>query len=88
VELKCLPEVEARVFEGGFGQDTFDRLGALSCPVTVAIGAEGVGPAGFGPPVVDALPHGRLASYPDLSHFGPMENPAVMAAALRADLGA
>ena len=86
VELKCLPEVEARVFEGGFGQDTFARLGEVHCPVTVAIGAEGAGPAGFGPLVVEAIPHGRLDRFPDLSHFGPMQDPGAMAAAVRAEL--
>ncbi len=88
VELKCLPEVEARVFEGGFGQDTFDHLDQIGCPVTIAIGADGPGPASFGPAVVEALPHGRLDRYPHLSHFGPMEDPAAMAAALRADMAA
>jgi pimeloyl-ACP methyl ester carboxylesterase len=86
VELKCPPEVEARVFEGGFGQDTFVRVGEVRCPVTVAIGAEGPGPAAFGLPLVEALPHGRLDRFGDLSHFGPMEDPAAMAEALRADL--
>jgi pimeloyl-ACP methyl ester carboxylesterase len=88
VELKCLPEVEARVFEGGFGQDTFDHLDQIGCPATIAIGADGPGPASFGPAVVEALPHGRLDRYPHLSHFGPMEDPAAMAAALRADMAA
>jgi pimeloyl-ACP methyl ester carboxylesterase len=86
VELKCLPEVEARVFEGGFGQDTFARLGEVRCPVTVAIGAEDAGPSGFGPPVVEGLPHGRLDRFTHLSHFGPMEDPVAMAAAIRTDL--
>ncbi len=85
VELKCRPETEARVFEGGFGSGAFDRLGEVSCPVTVAIGGSG-GPAGWGPSVAEALPHGRLERHPELTHFGPMQDPPAMAAAVRAAL--
>lgn len=83
VALKCTPDVEARVFEGGFGHETFARLGEVRCPVTVAVGADGPGPAAFAPPVVDALPAGRLERHPELTHFGPMEDPGGMAAAVR-----
>ena len=57
VELKCTPETEARVFEGSSGMETFADLGEVACPVTVAVGGEGIGPALFGPLVADALPH-------------------------------
>lgn len=85
VDLKCTPETEARVFEGGFGSDAFAHLGEVGCPVTVAMGSEAVGPARFGPPAVDALPRGRLETH-DLTHFGPMEDPEQMAAAVRTAL--
>ena len=85
VALKCTPEVEARVFEGGFGQDTFAVLDRVTCPVTLVVGgADGAGPAAFAPPVVEALPAGRLERHPELTHFGPMEDPAAMAASVRA----
>jgi pimeloyl-ACP methyl ester carboxylesterase len=83
VELKCTPETEARVFEGSFGMETFAHLGEVACPVTVAVGGEGIGPALFGPRVADALPHGRLETYGSLTHFGPMQDPERMAAAVR-----
>ncbi|HET6949075.1 MAG TPA: alpha/beta hydrolase [Acidimicrobiales bacterium] len=86
VALKCTPEVEARVFEGGLGQQAFARLGEVRCPVTVAVGGEDVGPALLGPPVAAALPRGRLERHEGLTHFGPMEDPARMAAAVRAAL--
>jgi hypothetical protein len=35
---------------------------------------------------VDALPDGTLERHPTLTHFGPMEDPARMAAAVRAAL--
>jgi hypothetical protein len=55
----------------------------------VAIGGDDTPPATFGPAVAAALPHGRLVRHPDLSHFGPMQDPATMALAVRAalDLG-
>ncbi|HEX8803512.1 MAG TPA: alpha/beta hydrolase [Acidimicrobiales bacterium] len=85
VELKCAPEVEARVFEGGRDTGAFARLGEVRCPVTVAAGREG-GPAALAPVVAAALSRGRLETFPHLSHFGPMEDPAGIAAAVAAAL--
>ena len=86
VELKCPPDVEARVFEGGAGHATFTHLGAVRCPVTVAVSGEALGPAQAAPLVAERLPAGRLERHPELTHFGPMEDPAAMAAAVRAAL--
>jgi pimeloyl-ACP methyl ester carboxylesterase len=86
VELKCSPDTEARVFEGGHGHTGFDELGEIRCPVTVAVGGDGAPPAHVAPLVAEALPEGRLERHPDLTHFGPMEDPAGMAAAVRAAL--
>jgi pimeloyl-ACP methyl ester carboxylesterase len=85
VELKCRPETEARVFEGGFGSGAFARLGEVACPVTVAIGGNG-GPAAWGAEIAAALPRGRLEEHADLTHFGPMQDPPAMAASVRAAL--
>lgn len=89
VELKCAPDVEASVFRGSTGNPTFDRLDQVRCPVTVAAGRDADGPARLAPLIVERLPHGRLELHPELSHFGPMEDPAGMALAVRAalDLG-
>lgn len=86
VELKCAPEVEASVFDGGMGHPTFSRLGEVRCPVTVAMSGDAMGPAQVAPLIVDALPDGRLERHPDLTHFGPMEDPRAMAVAVRAAL--
>ncbi len=86
VELKCTPEVEALVFENGASARTFDRLAAVSIPVTVAASVGGGGPAPVAPLIADALPDGHLERFPQLTHFGPMEDPAGIAAAIRADL--
>jgi pimeloyl-ACP methyl ester carboxylesterase len=89
VELKCTPEVEALVFEHAVAPTAFDRLGEVRTPVTVAVGGDVSGPAQVAPLVADALPSGRLERYPHLSHFGPMEDPAGIAAAIATalDLG-
>ena len=68
VELKCAPSSEARVFAdvnavcGG----AFERLGDVSCPVTVACGSNRALGGNFGAPepeaprIVAHLPKGRL----------------------------
>ncbi|HEX6423034.1 MAG TPA: alpha/beta hydrolase [Acidimicrobiales bacterium] len=89
VELKCRPEVEALVFDGGMEQPTFDHLGEVRCRVAVVASGDGGGPALFAPAIVEQLPDAVLERHPELTHFGPMEDPAGMAAAARAalDLG-
>jgi pimeloyl-ACP methyl ester carboxylesterase len=87
VELKCTPEVEAAVFNGSFSNPVFPRLGEVHCPVTVAVSGDGGMPAQLAPLAVEALPDSRLESYPELTHFGPMEDPPRLAAAIRAALG-
>jgi pimeloyl-ACP methyl ester carboxylesterase len=90
VRLACRPEDEARVYEGGGSHGAFERLGEVGCPVVVAHGEDPVGPASFAPLVADALPHGRLEPIAHVGHFGPLESPTAIAAAIRAfatDLG-
>lgn len=86
VELKCEPEVEARVFDGALGHPTFDLLGQVGCPVTVVASGERAGPSQAAPLIARALPEGRLEEHPELTHFGPMEDPPAMAASVRAAL--
>jgi pimeloyl-ACP methyl ester carboxylesterase len=87
VELKCSPDTEARVFEGGHRHTAFDQLGKVRCPVTVAAGGDSAPPAKLAALIVEALPEGRLEPHPDLTHFGPMEDPTAMAFAARSALG-
>lgn len=83
VELKCRPEIEAATFEMGGRHGGFERLGDVRCPVTVARGkVEAFGPASFAGPIVDALPNGTLEEHPTLGHFGPLEDPATIAACI------
>lgn len=83
VTLRCSPADESQVFLMGSRHHAFDHLAEVRCPVTVVRGAATPGPAEFAPPVADALPAGRLVDHPGLSHFGPMEDPGLVADAIR-----
>lgn len=85
VRLSCEGEDEARVFGSGQPLD-FGLLANLTMPAVVAAGADGdeahAIPAKVAPFVAEALAAGRLESHPELSHFGPMEDPAAIAASI------
>lgn len=83
VVLKADREHEARTYEQGSRHDGFARLGAVRCPVLVARGGDGEGPAMLAPLVSEALPHGEDLLFADLGHFGPLEDPVRFAAAAR-----
>jgi len=83
VRLKCDPEHESQVYRMGPQHRAFDHLHSVRCPVTVARGRlTDFGPAGFAEPIVEALPQGRLEVFGQLGHFGPLEQPAEVAAAV------
>lgn len=80
VRLKCPPSVEAQVYRMESSHGAFDRLDRVTCPTTIArADLASPGPAGFAQLIVDALPDGRLADFPDLTHFGPLQAPGVIA---------
>ncbi len=76
VTLRCVPDDESRLFEGGI-QVGLDRVRHVSAPTVVAVGAaeEGPNPSRLGPPVAAALANGDLVHYPTLGHFGPFQDP-------------
>lgn len=82
--LKARGEHEARVYEGATESGAFEGLGRVRCPVTVAVGerTEAPPPAMFRNAAA-ALPQGRFAVEPALTHFGPFEDPVAVAAAIR-----
>ena len=82
IELKCAPETEARVFESGTDHGGFERLGEVLCPTTVAASGDGGPPAQVASLVAQGLPQGSLLRFPDLTHFGPMEDPSAVSAAI------
>ncbi len=87
ITLKCRPEHESQVYRMGPRHRAYERLGEVRCPVTVAVGAvTPFGPAAVAEQLADALPAGRLETHPDLGHFGPLEDPARIAACIEATL--
>jgi pimeloyl-ACP methyl ester carboxylesterase len=88
IMLSCPPEVEAHVYRMGVTHDAFTRLPRVACPVTVARGetSEAVGPEVVADQVA-ALPRGRPVELPGLSHFGPLEDPAAVAAVVLDSFG-
>lgn len=88
VRLACSPETEARTFEAGGALSTEDAPG-ISVPATVAAGtviSGGANPGLFAAAVAEALPYGRLVTFDDLGHFGPLQAPGVVAASASAEL--
>jgi len=83
VRLACRPEHEAQIYRMGATHGAFAELERVRCEVTVATGAvTSFGPAAFAEHIAAGLPHGRLVSTPTLGHFGPLEEPALVAAAV------
>lgn len=87
VRLKADKEHEARTYENGHLHGAFERLAEVGCPVLVCHGADGDMPSLVAPAVADALPHGELRPFPDLGHFGPLEDPVAFAAVVREFFG-
>ena len=84
VRIRCRPEVEAAIYRMGSAHDAFAQFADVRCPVTVTCGEH---TDAFTPRLVElqaaALPHGRVEVLPGLGHFGPLEDPAAVAEAVR-----
>lgn len=85
VRLSCEGENEARVFGSGQPLD-FSTLAAITCPTVIARG-ENTGdahaiPAAMAEPISKAIPGATLIEFSGLTHFGPMEAPAEIAASI------
>jgi len=88
VTLRCRPEHEALVYEYGLASDTFDTLGKIRCPVTVAVGTGSVDLGRLAAPaVVAALADGHLVQVDGVGHLGPLESPSAVAASILASVG-
>lgn len=77
--LKCAPADEADTFASQ--PMTVDQIEGLTLPTTVAIGrpVHGMDPASSGPAIIAALTQGRLLERPHLGHFGPLQDPDLVA---------
>lgn len=88
VTLRCRPDREATIYELGETAGAFERLAEVRCPVTVVHGyPEPDHPSMWAAEVAAHLPQGREVVFPELSHFGPLEDPAGMARSIEESFG-
>ena len=84
VQLKCRPADESQMYRMGSAHAAFSRFGDVRCPVVIACGSDS---NSFGPDLIELqasrLPHARTEVFDGLGHFGPLEDPARVAAAVR-----
>lgn len=80
VQLACDPEHEASTFDNAM-TGSFD-LASIETRTIIASGAipDEPGAAAFAPPAAAALPNGWYVQYPQLGHFGPLQDPDLIAA--------
>jgi pimeloyl-ACP methyl ester carboxylesterase len=87
IRLRCRREHEALVYAHGFSHDAYAHLAEVRCPVTLACGAA---TDGFGPDHLHALAQRLVATSTavlrGMGHFGPLEEPAAVAASVRGAL--
>jgi pimeloyl-ACP methyl ester carboxylesterase len=80
VELKCLPEHEARTYETGGSHSTWSELSQITNRVWVISGAPApFQPSSFAVKVAENIPGSTYVQYDEMGHFGPLENPAAIA---------
>jgi pimeloyl-ACP methyl ester carboxylesterase len=76
LELKCRPEVEARIYSMGVASGAWARLAEIRAPVLVACGETSgdIGPRLAGE-IAARLGDGRLEVWDGAGHFGPQQDP-------------
>lgn len=76
VELKCLPEHEARTYETGGTHGTWDDLTRVTVPTYVISGAPApFQPSGIAASIAERIPGATYVQYDNMGHFGPLEHP-------------
>lgn len=81
VTLKCTPESEASTFSNA-GAMLITHMADIDLPVVVAKSADGGLPAQLADTIAEALPNGSLRFFEHLTHFGPLQDPVTVAAAI------
>lgn len=84
VTLKCAPEYEARNFEMGPVQETWDQLKNLRVPTWVVSSTRQAGqPSGFAADIAEQIADSHFVEWSDVGHFGPMQQPGRLADLVR-----
>ena len=87
VHLKCRPETEADTFATGAGHGTWDVLPEIATEVLVIAGqVQPMQPSMIAEQVAERLPNARYLQLDSMNHFGPMAEPAQIAAIIAAAL--
>lgn len=89
VELKCLPEHEARTYETGGTSGAWNDLPDISVPTWVLSGAPAAyQPSSFAVSVAERIPGSTYVQYDEMGHFGPLEHPNTIAEMVERTLAA
>lgn len=81
ITLVCRRQDESTFYREGRSHGLFEELDQIRCPVVLGAGPVIAGsPSSFAARVASRLPHSRLIRYDDLTHFGPQDDPARIAA--------
>lgn len=83
VTLKCLPENEAEIYRRVGQTVHLDTAAEVESVVVVGRSGDGGLPAQLAGPIVEKLSQGRLLDFPDLTHFGPLQDPVTVANVMR-----
>jgi pimeloyl-ACP methyl ester carboxylesterase len=76
IELKCPPEMEARVFEATARINTWDLLPKVQCPTLVLWGGDShLHGRGLNEAAQEGIPQARTVTVDGTSHFLPQERP-------------
>ncbi len=86
VVLACRGETEAQVFESS-DNGAFDQLHRYQVPTVVVASGDDEGPAALAPMVATMAPGAALERMPELTHFGPLEDPDQVAASIAPAVG-
>jgi pimeloyl-ACP methyl ester carboxylesterase len=81
VELRCLPRLEAAMYQHDGSLDLFEAMACITVPVLIVRGAETDRlPRANAERAVRMMPRATLIEMPGVTHFAPMEEPEKVAA--------
>mmetsp|Transcript_12236 Transcript_12236/g.18525 ORF Transcript_12236/g.18525 Transcript_12236/m.18525 type:complete len:302 (-) Transcript_12236:190-1095(-) len=76
VQLRCLPDVEASIYNTGHLHNTWDSLHNISVPVWIMSGRkETYQMSAVAAKIAQLIPDSKFVQWDDVSHFGPLEQP-------------
>ncbi len=87
VTLKCQPRHEAEIYRRGAKTIHLDQASEVESKIIVGRSGDGGLASLLGEPIVELLPQGQLIDFPDITHFGPLQDPVGVANEVRAHLG-